>query len=249
MFDISSNRTPLMCSGLLAMAMSLCAAPLSASAQEQPAIKREPAISTAAVNTAFLKDQDDVSAVTQIVLRERQGRDRGWWDQMLATYWPDSRVDLSWYHGDGPGFVYGSRAMYERGAQPVHRMFAPVVDLKGNKAHVEVGALTWSTLEVKGVTANFETSMRLNYRLEKRNGEWRILAMQPVYEYATVSPAAPGETINISAQDLAPYRPSYALLSWNMAQRGYKLSQDEIGVDRPQELTKFYAAIKQWLNN
>ena len=47
----------------------------------------------------------DVALITQVVLAERQGRDRGWWDQMLAAYWPDSTVRLSWYTGDGAGFV------------------------------------------------------------------------------------------------------------------------------------------------
>ncbi|MGW5640638.1 hypothetical protein ACWEWQ_38800, partial [Streptomyces sp. NPDC003832] len=34
----------------------------------------------------------DVALVTQVVLAERQGRDRGWWEQMADRYWPDSTV-------------------------------------------------------------------------------------------------------------------------------------------------------------
>lgn len=104
---------------------------------------------TPVVNTAFLPQQDDLSQITQVVMRERQGCDRGQWDQMMSTYWPDSRVDLGWYHGDGPGFVKGSKAMYDRGARPVHQMLSPAIDIKGNRAHLEVHATTWSTLEYK----------------------------------------------------------------------------------------------------
>lgn len=204
---------------------------------------------SSAVNTAFLAQADDISAVTQIVLRERQARDRGWWDQMYSTYWPDSRVSLSWYDGDGPGFVAGSKAMYERGARPSHRMFAPVVDINGDKAHVEAATITWSTLEIDGMTANFHTSMRLNYRLVKRGSDWRILSMTPIYEYATMSPSVPGQDIRIPSEELAKFRSSYALLSYNMSQRGFDLSQDELGVDRPAELEEFYAGIKKWLND
>jgi hypothetical protein len=223
-------------------------------AAAMPALAAEPIdggrpISTAEVHREFQKQQDDVSTVIQVVLRERQGRDRGWWPQMMDTYWPDSRVDLSWYHGDGPGFVYGSRTLYERGARPVHRMFAPVVDIKGNKAHVEAPTLTFSSLLIQGKQAHFETAMRLNYRLEKRGSEWRILSMRPVYEYATVRPAVPGETIVVPPEELAKYRPAYSLLSWNMAQRGIDVAQDELGIDRPEELDAFYAEIRKWLNS
>ncbi len=38
----------------------------------------------------------DIAVITQVVLGERQGRDRGWWDQMAAAYWLDSTVRLSW---------------------------------------------------------------------------------------------------------------------------------------------------------
>lgn len=36
---------------------------------------------------------DDANEVVQLILRERQGRDRGWWDQMRDTYAEDSVVD------------------------------------------------------------------------------------------------------------------------------------------------------------
>ena len=48
---------------------------------------------------------DDVTEITQLVLRERQGRDRGWWAQMADCFHPDSRVTLSWFDGPGSEFV------------------------------------------------------------------------------------------------------------------------------------------------
>ncbi len=201
------------------------------------------------VNTAFLKRQDDVSAVVQVIMRERQGRDRGWWEQMASTFWPDSRVDLMWYHGDGPGFVAGSKTMYERGARPSHRMFSPAVDINGNKAHVEAPTLTYSALTIDGKEARCSTSMRLNYRLEKRDGEWRILSFNVVYEYAAIDAAVPGQTIEIPERDLAQFRKSYAVLAWNISGRGIAASQEELGEDRPEELQNFYNGIKKWLNN
>lgn len=53
----------------------------------------------------------DISAITQLILRERSGRDLGLWQQMLDCYHPDSRVRLSWIDDTGPKFVRRSRDM------------------------------------------------------------------------------------------------------------------------------------------
>ncbi|GAA3294068.1 nuclear transport factor 2 family protein [Streptomyces cinereospinus] len=191
---------------------------------------------------------DDAALVSQIVLLERQGRDRGWWDQMTDAFWPDSVVQLSAYHGDGPGFVAHSRRLFGRGSRPVHQMFAPAVRVRGDRAHVEVGTMAWSTMDVDGVRANFHTFMRLNYRCERRAGEWRILRLDVVYQSSSISPAAPGTPLVIPAGELAPYRPSYDVLAWHLAHLGVPVSDDELGDDRPEELDTFYDETNRWLN-
>lgn len=218
-------------------------------AAASPAQIREPDVSIeATTQAAYLRRQSDVTAVSQVVLRERQARDRGWWEQMRAAYWPDSRVDLSWYHGDGPGFVQGSKRQYDGGARPVHRLFAPVVEINGDKAFVEVATESFSRHVIGGKQALVTSAMRLNYRLEKRSGDWRILYMTPIYEHANAIPVTPGETISIPASELARYRSSYAVLSYALAQRGIAASLEELGDDRPEPVQKFYAATREWLD-
>lgn len=197
--------------------------------------------------SALTTQQDDISAITQVVLRERQARDNGWWDRMLATYWPDSRVDVSWYHGDGPGFVAASRKASAGGVVGKHRLFAPIVDMRGQKAHVELGSRNWSQLQVDGKTVNLNANMRINYRLEKRNGEWRILSLQPIYEHSELTPDVPGETLTVPAADLKKYRQSYAALSWALTRKGLTMSQTEVGIDRPEDVNALYDAIERWL--
>ncbi|MDX6741195.1 nuclear transport factor 2 family protein [Actinocorallia sp. A-T 12471] len=186
--------------------------------------------------------------VTQVVLAERQGRDRGWWDQMAAQYWPDSHVRLSWYDGDGPGFVAGSKAMAARGDVALHHVFAPVVHVRGDRAHVEAAVSLRFAVEIDGVAGDLVSHTRLNYRLTRRDGVWKILALNAVYEYATLTPAVPGQTIVVPAEELAKYRPSYAVLAWNIAREGRKPGDDELGDDRPEELAAFYAETRAWLN-
>ena len=216
----------------------------SAQAEEFPA----PEIKIDKVNTAFLKRQDDVSAVTQIVLRERQARDNGWWDRMLAAYWPDSRVTVSWYQGSGPGFVYASRKLSAGGVVGKHRLMPPIVDIRRNKAHVEVGSRNWSQSVVDGKTINLNANIRINYLLQKRKGEWKIYSMQAIYESSELTPNITGQTLTIPPEELAVYRPSYAALSWALSRKGLTMSQDEVGIDKPEGVKALYDAIEKWMN-
>ena len=47
----------------------------------------------------------DVSAVSQLVLRERLSRDFGLWEQMRDCFYDDSVVRISWITASGPEFV------------------------------------------------------------------------------------------------------------------------------------------------
>ena len=46
--------------------------------------------------TRELRDSADITMITQRVLRERESRDTGKWDQMRDCFHPDSLVRLSW---------------------------------------------------------------------------------------------------------------------------------------------------------
>ena len=103
-------------------------------------------------------------------------------------------------------------------------------------------------VEVDGVDAELVSSTRLNYRLERREGHWRITRLDAVYEYTTLDTAVPGQVIEIPAEDLIAFRASYALMAWVNAREGRAISTDELGDDRPAELAAFYADTWSWLN-
>jgi hypothetical protein len=52
-----------------------------------------------------VRDAANVSAVTQLVLRERLSRDLGLWEQMRDCFHDDSVVRISWINASGPEFV------------------------------------------------------------------------------------------------------------------------------------------------
>lgn len=189
----------------------------------------------------------DTALVTQTVLRERQGRDRCWWDQMRDCYWPDSTVNLSWYRGTGPGFVDASQRMAGRGDASVHRLSPPTVQTVANRAFAELPAGIELRTDVDGVAVDLVSYTRIEYRLERRDGRWGILALDCIYERDTISAVLPGLPVAITPADLAPYREPYAILSWHLARRGYDVSADLLGDDRPERTAAFYAETLKWL--
>ena len=190
----------------------------------------------------------DIATITQVVLHERQGRDRGWWEQMAGAYWPDSVVRLSWYQGDGAGFVAGSRRLVESGRTTVHGVFAPVVHVRGDRAHVEAATAIRGPLEVDGVKGMLVSYTRLNYRLERRDDVWKITHLDAIYEDISLTPVAPGERIDIAAEELARYRPTYSIIAWDLARHGLPVDDDLLGDDQPGPVQAYYDEAWAWLN-
>jgi hypothetical protein len=191
---------------------------------------------------------DAVTEISQLVLRERQGRDRGRWDQMLACFAPDSRVRLSWFDGSGPEFVEASRAMAERGDQALHRLGPPVVEMVGERALVEMSAVIEVRTNLGDVEVDLASAARLYYRVERRGGRWLVVALDPVYERDTLTPAHPGVALAVGPSDVAAHRPSYRFLTHVLTARGYPIAQDLHGDDRPAEVAAFVDAALAWLH-
>jgi hypothetical protein len=65
---------------------------------------------------------DDITLITQLVVRERESRGMGFWNRMRDCFYPDSVVNISWFQGSGPDFVTASQGMASRGMLAKHRL-------------------------------------------------------------------------------------------------------------------------------
>jgi hypothetical protein len=189
----------------------------------------------------------DVVEIEQVVLHERQGRDRGWWQQMRDAFAADSTVNLSWYAGDGAGFVDGSERMSGHGDKAVHRLAPPIVHVHNDRAIAEVSCGVEFQVSIGGVPAHLVSYTRLNYRLTRRDGRWRVQNMDAIYERDTLTPAFPGDTLTVGSPEVAGLRPSYALLTYYLRSKGYTIGDDLLGDDRPDRVRNFYDEMLHWL--
>lgn len=190
---------------------------------------------------------DDVTALTQLVLHERQGRDRGWWDQMAAAFAPDARVRISWIDGTATEFVTGSRAMAAGGTNATHRMGAAVVHLRGERAVVEAPAVIELRTALDGAEVDLASRVRLLYTAVRDADGWRLASLDCIYESDTVTATMPDHQPAVDLDRLAALRPSYRWLAYVLDRAGHRIDDDMPGEDRPDGVDRLYTDRFAWL--
>ena len=193
-------------------------------------------------------DAATLSVITQLILHERQGRDRGWWEQMAACFLPDSLVSLSWFNGSGPDFVAQSRTMSDSGLRTVHRLSPPVVHIAGRRGFVEVPAAVELRFPVSGVDADLTSHSRLLYRVENRAAAWKVLSLTAIYERDTLTPAIPGATLDIDITRFSRFREPYRCLAYQVSLRGQSADDNLYGDDQPDRVNTLYSEHLTWLH-
>jgi hypothetical protein len=119
-------------------------------------------------------DATDISAVTQLVLRERLSRDLGLWEQMGDCFHDDSLVRLSWINASGPEFVRRSKEMAERNVKASHRLGPILVTLAGDRAIAQLRAIIDIPFTLHGTDVMVSSHVLLLFRAERRQGMWRL---------------------------------------------------------------------------
>ncbi len=175
----------------------------------------------------------DVSAITQLILRERESRDLGHWERMKECFWPDSLVRVSWFRGSGANFVAGSIEMARRGVPAKHRLAPIHISLSSHRAIASLTAIIDLPVRLKGIDATLSTHSRFLYRAEKREHRWGIIGFDAVYMRDELTPAIPGQVISIDPSELKSFRPTYRLLSHYLKSQGYEIDSALAGDDRP----------------
>jgi hypothetical protein len=190
---------------------------------------------------------DDLAEIEQLILRERQGRDRGWWHRMRAAYTSDATVVVSWFSGSATEFIARSEQMASNGNQAVHRLAPPVIDVAADRAIAEVPAAIEVRAEIGGVQADLVSYTRLLYRAIRTDRRWLLRSMIAIYERDTLVPAVPGSVPTIDTARLDALRRPYRWLAYHLGEQGYSVDQDLPGDDRPRTVRALYDEAFAWL--
>jgi hypothetical protein len=189
----------------------------------------------------------DVSAVTQLILTERESRDLGRWERLGACYLPDSHVEISWISGTGAQFVAGSKDMANRGVKARHRLGPVLVRLNGERALASLTGVIDIPGEIDGVEFCLSSHARFLYPVERRGGRWGLMGFYGIYVRDEIITRIPGQHLPILAQDLTTFRPSYRMLSWLLThQGGYAVNSELPGIDRPEAAEALERRLLAW---
>ena len=191
-------------------------------------------------------DSADITAITQLICRERESRDLALWERMRTCFWPDSLVRVSWFRGTGPDFVTGSIDMFRRGVPAKHRLGPILVTLSGDRAVATLSGIIDLPVKTKGVAGTLSTHVRLLYRAEKRADRWALFGFDAVYVRDELIPSIPGQVITIDPADLEGFRPTYRLLSYYLNTQGYEIDSGLAGEDRPDLVQALHHELFGW---
>lgn len=190
----------------------------------------------------------DMTAIADLVQRERLWRDRDDWDAMRSAYTDDARLRVTWFEGTIDEYIQQSRdpVWDSASSQSKHRLSPTVVTLDGDRALAETTALVELRVEVDGVLVDLVISVRLLSRVVRTAEGWKLAGLDAIYEKDTMIPVHPADRLTVSARDTACYRGSYRFLAYSA---GGHLPDDIPGDDRPALVTALYDDAGAWLHS
>jgi hypothetical protein len=188
----------------------------------------------------------DITAITQLILLERESRDRGRWARMRECFHDDALIRISWITGNPDEFVNGSIDMARRGVLAKHRLAPVLVRLGTNRAIATLGGAIDIAVKVDGVEAQLSSYTRFFYRVKRRAQGWKLSSFECVYMRDELVPSIPGQTLSIKPEELSGFRASYRMLSYVLSRNAYQVNSDLPGEDRPETVQALESEVYEW---
>ncbi len=148
-------------------------------------------------------------------------RDLGQWDQLAELFHPDGVIEVTWFEGPFTGFIEGSRRMGASDLRTKHLIGVPVVEMNDNRAIVETNAVIVAENIRLGLGCSVHN--RFYDLVEKRDGAWKLLKRQSVYDMGGFN--FPRGPLPIDAEVLQRYPGEYAPLAYLLEKSGFPLGR------------------------
>jgi len=189
----------------------------------------------------------DFEAISQLVLKERSAREKHQDATLADSYWDDATSTTSWPTGMAPETFADQPAVAFD--EIVGSYGTPLVYQNGTRAYVELSSTTKHWVTLASNEAIVESFMTLVYLVEKRGDIWKISDLTSINHADTLIPVIPGVDLNIDQELVAELRTSYRWLAYTRIKSGGRISNDEIGSDKPETVKPVYDKAEAWINN
>ena len=169
-------------------------------------------------------------------------RDLAQWDRLRELFHADGTIEVTWFEGLAGKFIDASMRMGASDLHTKHFVASPVVTFNGNKAIVETNAIIVAENVALGLGC--ESHNRFYDLVEKRNGTWKIVKRQSIYDMGLFT--FPGGLVDIDEEVVARYPREYAPLAYLLDKSGFPVKR--VFATKGSELEKTMKAEAQvWL--
>ena len=173
-------------------------------------------------------------------------RDAGDWSRFATVWHPDGRMMATWFQGLASDFIAVSRQGFDRGVRILHFLGGTTVDVAGVRAIAQTRMTIAQRADVDGVLCDVACDGRFYDFFERRDGEWKIVLRQPIYEKDRLDPVDPTATVTLDCALLGQFPEGYRHLAYAQTRIGFTVKRN-----MPQltgaAVERLYADGAQWL--
>jgi hypothetical protein len=167
--------------------------------------------------TATLEDRQAIADLMTAWMR----RDLAQWDALRELFHADGTIEVTWFEGLFSDFVDASMRMGASDLKTKHVITAPVVTFHGDRAIAETNAIIVAENGRFGVGAMAHN--RFYDRIEKRDGAWKIVNRQSIYDMGSVTfPVGP---VAMDDDLIRRFPREYAALAYVLEQSGFPVKR------------------------
>ncbi len=173
-------------------------------------------------------------------------RDAGDWERFRTVWHDDGRMMATWFQGSAEDFIKVSREGFERGVRILHFLGGMSIDVAGSRAISQTKMTITQRAPVHDVVCDVVCTGRFYDFLERRDGVWRIVLRQPIYEQDRLSPVDPAAVLELDPALLERFPIGYRHLAYLQTEAGFTVKPDMPGLTGP-EVEALYARGAAWL--
>ena len=152
----------------------------------------------------------------------------------------------TWFQGSAADFIAASRKGFDNDVRILHVLGGTTVEVAGTRAIAQTRMTIAQRAVVDGVLCDIECTGRFYDFVEQRNGDWKIVLRQPIYEKDRLDPVDSSAKLTLDAAVLARFPDGYRHLAYAQTRIGYEVKRD-----MPQltgdEVERLYADGHAWL--
>jgi hypothetical protein len=173
-------------------------------------------------------------------------RDSGNWDRFRTCWHDDGLMMATWFQGSPDEFIQVSRDGFDKGIYIIHFLGGSSIDVEGSRAIAQTKMTISQRAPVDGIPCEVLLTGRFNDFIEKRDGAWKVLLRQPIYEKDLLTQLDRSATLELDADLLARFPVGYRHLAYLQSKLGYDVKRDMPGIVGP-EVEALYEASATWL--